>query len=370
MKKYKFYTYSGLILMLLFFGITLIASNYIVKNSFVYSLTNEIQATKNLTQQIARMASNALENEVAPKNILENVQDGIENTLNQNSFISIYDWSGKITAFPDITKLGTQASSDALITNLESTPSGEDLYDLINKSNTKEGIIYQQPVLNSDWIVAGHINLENIKKSQDVFQNKIYVVFFIITLLSILFTLTSMRYISSFLEEQLDQKILKFEDSVLNIEKLNTSLENYQKNLSEINQTSAINTTKTDVDVSQPSTNSQEIPKSRLLTYVRNELVPISTKELAYVYVDNTITYVVRKDGKKATSNESLDQIFSELDTKSFFRVNRQIIVEISSIETITKFGNKLKLQLNPRPEIDVFIGKNKAASFKQWLDL
>jgi len=68
---------------------------------------------------------------------------------------------------------------------------------------------------------------------------------------------------------------------------------------------------------------------------------------------------------------DSLDQIYSNLNTTSFFRVNRQIIVAISAIEKIIKFGNsQLKIQVSPASEIDIIIGKNKAASFKQWLDM
>jgi len=59
------------------------------------------------------------------------------------------------------------------------------------------------------------------------------------------------------------------------------------------------------------------------------------------------------------------------LDEKSFFRVNRQIIVAISAIKKITKYGrSKLKVEVEPIAEIDIFIGKNKAAAFKKWLDL
>jgi hypothetical protein len=45
--------------------------------------------------------------------------------------------------------------------------------------------------------------------------------------------------------------------------------------------------------------------------------------------------------------------------------------VAISAIYKIIKFGNsKLKIQVTPASEIDIIIGKNKAAAFKQWLDL
>ena len=85
----------------------------------------------------------------------------------------------------------------------------------------------------------------------------------------------------------------------------------------------------------------------------------------------NSISYVVRKDGKRFTTNDSLDQIFSFLDPKLFFRANRQTIVAIHSIDKIIKYGNSaLKTVTKPVSEIDIIIGKNKVALFKKWLDL
>jgi DNA-binding LytR/AlgR family response regulator len=153
---------------------------------------------------------------------------------------------------------------------------------------------------------------------------------------------------------------------MLNLTKLNNSLDNYQRQLIE-------KPLREDAEITQTSSEENEdtsLKKTRILTYVRNELLPIATEDIAYLYVENTITYVISKEGKRATSNESLDQIYTYLNTEKFFRANRQIIVAISAIEKITKYGNsKLKIEVLPASEIDIIIGKNKAASFKQWLD-
>ena len=178
--------------------------------------------------------------------------------------------------------------------------------------------------------------------------------------------MAAIRVISGYYQNKLDIKNSRLEDGVLNLSKLNASLDNYQKKLNEITEINTPATTETNT-----SEESLIKEKERILTYVRNELVPISTEDIAYIYVENTITYIVRKDGKRATASESLDQVYSYLNEKSFFRANRQIIVAISAIDKITKFGNsQLKIQVNPASEIDIIIGKNKAAAFKQWLDL
>lgn len=370
MTTYKFYTFTTIGFIILFVFITILTSIHFLRVSSITNLDSEIEATTKLTNQIANMAKISLNNKVSKEDIVSGIQNTIENTAKQNSFISIYDWSGKIVAYPNKTKVGTKAKKTAVIANLKATPTGEELYEiLLNKDNTNEEIIYQIPIPSSDWIIAGHINTENVIKRRTTFRNHIYTSFFIISLLVILFVLGVIRMISNYYEKQISIKNQKFEDSFMNIEKLNSSLENYQKNLSEI-QLATKETHKESITKDPVVNTTKETSKKRILTYVRNELLSIPTEELAYIYVDNTITYVIRKDGKRSTSSESLDQIFSNLDDKSFFRVNRQIIVAISAIDIITKYGNKLKLQLNPEPEIDIFIGKNKAAAFKQWLDL
>ncbi len=373
MTKYKFYTYTTIGLSILFVMITMFVSFHFLRISTIANLDIEIEAVTRLTSQIASMAGNSLEKNNSKQDIISSIQEAIENTTEQNSFISVYNWSGKIVAYPNITKVGTKAKSNALITNLKTTLTGEELYTiLLSRESSDEEIIYQQPIPSSDWIIAGHINTKSVTKRRDTFRNQIYISFLIITLLVALFVFGVIRMINDYFEKQISIKTQKYEDSFLNIEKLNSSLENYQKNLLEIQMTSTNKSNDTEEIVQEEDVigTVKETAKKRLLTYVRNELLSIPTEELAYMYVENTITYVVRKDGKRATSNESLDQIFSNLDNKSFFRVNRQIIVAISAIDVVTKYGNKLRLELKPESEIDVFIGKNKAAAFKQWLDL
>ena len=178
----------------------------------------------------------------------------------------------------------------------------------------------------------------------------------------------TIRLITSYYESQLALKSSQLEDGVLNLSKLNDSLENYQNKLGELTSIRNTETTASTATITAAETTKE---KQRILTYVRNELMPVSTEDIGYIYVENTITYVVQKDGKRSTTSESLDQIYSYLDEASFFRANRQIIVAISAIDKIIKFGNsKLKIQVTPASEIDIIIGKNKAAAFKQWLDL
>lgn len=109
--------------------------------------------------------------------------------------------------------------------------------------------------------------------------------------------------------------------------------------------------------------------KGRIITYFRNEILVVSVSEIAFIYTDNSITYVVTMDGQKSTSNCSLDRLVSQLDSRIFFRINRQIILGVSAIKKIVRHGQGLKILTQPSMDIKVFVGKNKALRFKNWLN-
>lgn len=374
MRNYRIYLYITLSFAFFFFLIALFATPYFVRNTIIDLLDNEIASAQMETRQVATVAGEAITSKEDKSKRLLSIQKAINNTEQENVYLSVIDWSGKVVSYPDQTQIGTKSADQTIgQTSMETAISGYDLYNYVKNVqrdatlNVGENIIYMTSIPNSDLIIAAHINIKNIHQRIDQRRLLFNIGFLIVGLLALLFLLAVIRFVSSYYEEQLAVKTSKIEDSVLNLSKLNVSLENYQRNLLEIkaNQEREVR------DVESEPTEIQETSKKRLLTYVRNELLSIPAEDIAYIYVDNTITYVIRKDGKRSTTNDSLDQIYTSLDNKLFFRANRQIIVGIHAIEKITKFGNSaLKIQTNPEPEVEIVIGKNKAASFKQWLDL
>ena len=381
MKYHPYYLYTALSLSVLYVVIALIATPFFMRLSMNNALSNDIEAAQQEAYIIASMSEGITE-KIDKEKLKERIQKSINNTNTKNVFISVLDWSGKYVCYPDNKRIGaTPPLSEALASGIQNELTSDVLYDMIFKkedSISASEIIYLKPVDESDWIIASHINKEKVIEQADDIRSQLYIVFLIIGLITLIFFLASIRIISSYYEKQLALKSTKLEDGVLNLSKLNTSLENYQKNLSDFKRErqeeqkiAEQQKAEEQTETTEETKISKTTTKQRILTYVRNELLPVATEDISYIYVENTITYIVRKDGKRSTTSESLDLIYSYLDEKLFFRANRQIIVAISAIETITKFGNsKLKIQVNPTSEIDIVIGKNKASAFKQWLDL
>lgn len=373
MKKYKIYLYTTISFLLFYTILSIVFIPSVSKQSISLLLDNEINSGKQKAKQVALLTSESLKN-ASKKELMITIQNAIEDVENETVFLSVIDWSGKIVSYPDITQVGTKSTKEStMVSNIKQTISGEELYHFIKDYQLKDNtpfaseIIHLNPIPNSDWIVSVHINIKNALTQLNNFKRELYTTFIILGLLILIFLLTLLRFISGYYQSLLEKKSIRIEDGVLNLSKLNSSLETYQKSVASLTKAKA----EEEQRALEKEEEVKEVTKKRLLTYIRNELMPVAIEDISYIYVENTITYIVRKDGKRYTANDSLDQIYSSLDSKLFFRANRQIIVSIYTIDKVIKYGNSsLKIETKPASEIDIVIGKNKASTFKQWLDL
>ena len=109
--------------------------------------------------------------------------------------------------------------------------------------------------------------------------------------------------------------------------------------------------------------------KERFLVNKGDELVIILTSDISYFYKDDT-TSIVLKNGSHYPIKFTLEQLIALLDPAKFYRINRQIIVSINAISKISLwFKGKLKLQLSPEFETNVYVSREKSSSFKNWMD-
>ncbi|MEM6516595.1 MAG: LytTR family DNA-binding domain-containing protein [Bacteroidota bacterium] len=364
MNNAKIYLFSAVAFAVLFFCIVIIALPFWERKTNLQLLEEAIKNIEGKTNDLATFAQTSFNNELSKEQIIKGIQTSIAGTDSKSDYVMAVDWSGTIIAHPDITQVGSQTDSETVeLASMESAYNASQLCDMRVRNVSIP--VFLQPVNGTDIMLVGYINMS---LKQELFQNMLEntrLLLAFIGLSSLLFVLGMLRYVSGLYEIEITRRTAIMEDGVINLEKLNNSLEDYQNRLASVEDRTSIDTKP------KVNANDKEFEKSRLLTYVRNELLPVLMEDIAYVYVENTITYIVQRSGKKSTTTESLDQIFSYLDENTFFRANRQIIVAITSIERIVKYGkSQLKIEVNPPSEIDMTIGKNKAAAFKQWLDL
>lgn len=109
--------------------------------------------------------------------------------------------------------------------------------------------------------------------------------------------------------------------------------------------------------------------KSRFMIAVGTKIRSIETREIAYFYSEDKITFMVTREGQHLPIDFSLDKLTTLLNPKDFFRISRQFLVSFPAIQTVhTHYKGKLKLDLQPRSKLDVFVSGDRITDFKAWL--
>jgi len=109
--------------------------------------------------------------------------------------------------------------------------------------------------------------------------------------------------------------------------------------------------------------------RTRLLIQGFKSYTKLETKDIAFIYSDNKITFAVDFSGKEYMLNYNLEQLESELNPELFFRANRKIIVSLKAVKSVYKDRDgKLILNTEPPAKFTPGISRIKAADFKNWL--
>ena len=385
MKKDKLYLFTVLSISVVFLIISIIGAKYFIKASANQLIEVQVETSKREANEIASIIDFQLSNNLNKEAVLENLQTTITGTNSNAWFISVLDWSGKKVCYPDKTKLGEiEKSNSNLLQSLKEKNNSEDLYDILVSNRSEEQgkeyveVIHTAPVKSTDLLIAANVNVSSIDKQLQQLKRNFYLIFLLMGILVIVLSSVAVRIIGSKYEKHLEEKYTSLESEVINLSKLNTDLVNYkekkEKDLDEQAKIEAAAVVEEEIVEETTDSKTSEVVepnRKRILTYMRNELVPVLISEIAYVYTENTITYVVNFDGKKSTSNASLDDMYTNFDPTLFFRANRQYIISISAIDKIIKYGkSQLKIVLNSNVNEEIIISKNKAAEFKQWLNM
>jgi DNA-binding LytR/AlgR family response regulator len=123
-----------------------------------------------------------------------------------------------------------------------------------------------------------------------------------------------------------------------------------------------------DLSMIQKMLNKQQY-KERFLVKTGNQLTFIQTKDIAYFRSSDGLTQAYMQNGKKFFVDHSLEELESLVDPKDFFRTSRHLFVKLTSIHQIAPHLNgRFKLDLNPKSEEEVYVSRERAADFKEWL--
>jgi two-component system, LytTR family, response regulator LytT len=109
--------------------------------------------------------------------------------------------------------------------------------------------------------------------------------------------------------------------------------------------------------------------KDKLLIPFKDKLLPVNLKEVSCFYTTDKNTRVFLKDGNYYSYSKTLEQIIATLNPSDFIRANKQFIIARDSVTNIMVwFDSRLLITLDIETPERIYISKNKAVEFKEWI--
>lgn len=110
--------------------------------------------------------------------------------------------------------------------------------------------------------------------------------------------------------------------------------------------------------------------RKRVLVRKGLENISLRLEDVVLFYTENKLVYVIDRWGKKFMSDNNLTELEESLDRYSFFRANRQYIININFIRGFKAY-EKVKLQVDlTLPDLShcIIISQEMAPQFKEWM--
>ena len=110
--------------------------------------------------------------------------------------------------------------------------------------------------------------------------------------------------------------------------------------------------------------------QKRFLVYAGDKIQTIQAENVAYFMAEQKAVFLFSKEGKRYLVDFSLDKLEGMLDPEVFFRINRQFILNISSIGTMYPVSKgRVKITLDPESPKDAIVSVDRSSRFKSWLN-
>lgn len=111
--------------------------------------------------------------------------------------------------------------------------------------------------------------------------------------------------------------------------------------------------------------------RNRLVARKGLENIALRLEDIVLFYTEQKIVYVIDRQGKKYLADKPLGELESTLDPHTFFRANRQYLININYVRGFRTF-EKVKLQVGltvTEPEHTIIISQETAPAFRKWMN-
>lgn len=110
--------------------------------------------------------------------------------------------------------------------------------------------------------------------------------------------------------------------------------------------------------------------KDRFMVTVGEDLISISTKEIAFFNSEDGYTYVNTFSGKRYIVDMSIETLAGILDKVAFCRVSRAYICNLDAVVKVAKmFGGRLKVITKPDSPEPILVSRERAVRVIKWMN-
>lgn len=110
--------------------------------------------------------------------------------------------------------------------------------------------------------------------------------------------------------------------------------------------------------------------KERFLVHYKSGYIPVKSEMISLFYKDQIIYLLATGGQKYVTDYNTLDEIEELVSPVSYFRANRQTLINKSAVESIQKhFTGKIEVRVKGYDDMVIDVSREKAQDFKNWLE-
>jgi two-component system LytT family response regulator len=110
--------------------------------------------------------------------------------------------------------------------------------------------------------------------------------------------------------------------------------------------------------------------KSRFMVRVGDHIKTVDVANILYFYSLQKGTYIHSSDKHNYVVDFTLGGLEELLDPLLFYRINRRYLITHKAIsDVVTLSSSKLKVKLLHSEDDEIYISRDKVATFKEWLD-
>lgn len=111
--------------------------------------------------------------------------------------------------------------------------------------------------------------------------------------------------------------------------------------------------------------------KERFLVKVGEHYKSIPVSGIHCFYIQERCTFMLADNGRSYPLDYSLEKIEQMVSTKTFFRINRNYIINYAAIQDVVAYSSsRLKLTLTNWKDADeMLVSRERVTDFKDWMD-